>query len=81
MDRRKERIDRGVKARSADIFALTSYREMLYLLIPGSVPVVGLLCFTPLLSDYWREVMISTAIYALLAMSWDMLMSAGLLSL
>ena len=81
MNRRKERIDRGVKARSADIFALTSYREMLYLLIPGAIPVVGLLCFTPILSDYWREVMISTAIYALLAMSWDMLMCAGLLSL
>jgi len=81
MDRRKERIDRGVKARSAEIFALTSYREMLYLLIPGSIPVVGLLCFSPLLSEYWREVIISTAIYALLAMSWDMLMSAGLLSL
>ena len=81
MNRRKERIDRGVKARSADIFALTSYREMLYLLIPGAIPVVGLLCFAPILSDYWREVMISTAIYALLAMSWDMLMCAGLLSL
>lgn len=81
MNRRKERIDRGVKARSADIFALTSYREMLYLMIPGAVPVVALLCFSPMLSEYWREVIISTAIYALLAMSWDMLMCAGLLSL
>ncbi len=81
MKKRKERIDRGIKARSADIFALTSYREMLYLLIPGAIPVVGLLCFAPMLSDYWREVILSTAIYALLAMSWDMLMCAGLLSL
>jgi len=81
MKKRKERIDRGIKARSADIFALTSYREMLYLLIPGAIPVVGLLCFAPMLSDYWREVIISTAIYALLAISWDMLMCAGLLSL
>jgi len=81
MERRKERIDRGVKARSADIFALTSYREMLYLLIPGAIPVVGLLGFAPLLSSYWKEVLISTAIYALLAISWDMLMCAGLLSL
>ncbi|MBW1819731.1 MAG: branched-chain amino acid ABC transporter permease [Deltaproteobacteria bacterium] len=81
MKKRKERIDRGIKARSADIFALTSYREMLYLLIPGAIPVVGLLCFAPMLSAYWREVIISTAIYALLAMSWDMLMCAGLLSL
>ena len=81
MERRKERIDRGVKARSADIFALTSYREMSYLMIPGAIPVVALLCFSPMLSDYWREVIISTAIYALLAMSWDMLMCVGLLSL
>ena len=81
MKKRKERIDRGIKARSADIFALTSYREMLYLAIPGAIPVVGLLCFAPMLSAYWREVIISTAIYALLAMSWDMLMCAGLLSL
>jgi len=34
-----------------------------------------------MLSNYWREVIISTAIYALLAISWDMLMCAGLLSL
>ena len=81
MKKRKERIDRGVKARSADIFALTSYREMLYLLIPGAIPVIGLLGLAPLLSEYWREVLISTAIYALLAISWDMLMCAGLLSL
>lgn len=81
MKKRKERIDRGIKARSADIFALSSYREMLYLLAPGAIPVIGLLCFAPLLSAYWKEVVISTAVYALLAISWDMLMGAGLLSL
>ena len=81
MKKRKERIDRGIKARSVDVFALTSYREMLYLLIPGAIPVIGLLGFAPLLSEYWREVFISTAVYALLAISWDMLMCAGLLSL
>jgi branched-chain amino acid transport system permease protein len=81
MKRRKERIDRGIKARSEDIFALTSPREMLYLLVPRSIPVLGLLVFAPLLSAYWREVFISTAIYAMLAVSWDMLISAGLLSL
>lgn len=81
MKKRKERIDRGIKARSEDIFALSSYREMLYLLIPRSIPVVFLLCVIPLLSAYWQEVMISTASYALLAISWDMLISAGLVSL
>ena len=54
---------------------------MLYLLAPGAIPVIGLLCFTPFLSAYWKEVIISTAVYALLAISWDMLMGAGLLSL
>ena len=81
MKRRKERIDRGIKARSEDIFALSSYREMLYLLVPRAIPVVGLLGSAPFLSPYWREVFISTAVYALLAISWDMLISAGLVSL
>jgi branched-chain amino acid transport system permease protein len=81
LKKRKERIDRGIKARSEDIFALCSYREMLYLLLPRAIPVLGLLVFAPLLSTYWQEVLISTAVYALLAISWDMLISAGLVSL
>ena len=81
MVKRKERIDRGIKARSEDIYALSSYREMVYLLLPRVVPVIALLGATPLLSAYWREVCISTAVYALLAISWDMLISAGLVSL
>lgn len=81
MTRRRERIDRGIKARSSDIFALSSYREMIYLLLPTAIPVLGLLGMMPFLSEYWREVFISTGIYALLAISWDILMCAGLLSL
>jgi branched-chain amino acid transport system permease protein len=81
MEKRKERIDRGIKARSADIFALTSFREMLYLLAPRAIPVLGLLICVPMVSPYWQEVFISTACYALLAISWDMLISAGLVSL
>ncbi len=81
MKNRKERIDRGIKARSEDIFALTSWREMLYLLAPRAIPAVGLLVVIPLASPYWQEVFISTAVYALLAISWDLLISAGLVSL
>ena len=81
MKKRKERIDRGIKARSEDIFALSSYREMLYLLAPRAVPVVGLLGVAPFLNPYWQEIFISTAVYALLAISWDLLISAGLVSL
>lgn len=81
MKKRKERIDRGIKARSEDIFALSSYREMLYLLAPRAVPVVGLLGIAPFITPYWQEIFISTAVYALLAISWDLLISAGLVSL
>ncbi|HME45538.1 MAG TPA: branched-chain amino acid ABC transporter permease [Syntrophorhabdales bacterium] len=78
---RKERIARGVKARSDDIYAVTSYREMWYLLFPRVIPVVGiaiLACFVPL---YWKKVMIQTCIFAMLAVSWDFLSTCGLLSL
>ena len=78
---RKERIARGIKARSDDIYAVTSYREMWYLLFPRVIPVVGiavLACFLPL---YWKKVLIQTCIFAMLAVSWDFLSTCGLLSL
>ncbi len=79
--RRKERIDRGIKARSDDIFALTSYREMLYVAVPPLLPVIGLLILPLVLPSYWQKVFISTAVFALLAMSWDFLASVGMVSL
>lgn len=79
--RRRERIDRGIKARSDDIFALTSYREMLYVAVPPVLPVVALIILPLVLPIYWQKVLISTAIFALLAMSWDFLVSAGMVSL
>ena len=78
---RKERIARGVKARSDDVYAVTSYREMWYLLFPRVIPVVGiaiLACFLPL---YWKKVLIQACIFAMLAVSWDFLSTCGLLSL
>ena len=78
---RKERIARSVKARSDDIYAVTSYREMWYLLFPRVIPVIGiavLACFLPL---YWKKVMIQACIFAMLAVSWDFLSTCGLLSL
>lgn len=81
---RKERIDRGIKARSDDIFALASYRELLYLLAPRALLLGGLLIF-PLLRDvvgvYWLNVLLMTCSIALLALSWDLLASVGLVSL
>ena len=63
------------------MYAVTSYREMWYLLFPRVIPVVGiaiLACFLPL---YWKKVLIQACIFAMLAVSWDFLSTCGLLSL
>lgn len=79
--KRKERLDRGIKVRSDDIFALTSYREMLYIAIPSVLPMVALLVLPLILPTYWQKVLISTSVFAMLAMSWDFLVSVGMVSL
>lgn len=79
--KRKERIDRGIKARSSDIFALTSWREMLYLAAPRLLPVVGLIVLSLTLSVYWQRVLLSVSVFALLAISWDILAQTGMISL
>ena len=67
---RQERLDRGIKARSDDIFALASYRELFYLLGPRVLLIGGLLV-VPLLGDligaYWLSVMFTTCAIALMA--------------
>jgi len=78
---RKKRLDRGIKARSDTIFAIASSREILYLLIPRALPVVGLLILPIFLRGYWGKVLVYACIYGLLAMSWDFLASCGLFSL
>jgi branched-chain amino acid transport system permease protein len=78
---RKERLDRGIKARSDDIFALTSLREMLYVAVPPLLPVVVLALLPLVLPTYWQKVLISASVFALLAMSWDLLVSVGMVSL
>ncbi|MDA8234209.1 MAG: branched-chain amino acid ABC transporter permease [Clostridia bacterium] len=81
---RKERLDRGIKARTDDIFAISTYREILYLILPRVFVIAGLLIF-PLLGDftgvYWQNVIVITCTIALLALSWDLLHSVGLVSL
>jgi len=77
-------MDRGIKARCEDIFALSSYREMLYLMLPRVLPVMILLIL-PLLKGivgmYWEKVLMITCTIALLALSWDLMASVGLISL
>lgn len=81
LKKRKERIDRGIKARSNDIFALCSWREMLYLSAPRLLPIVGLLVLSIALGIYWQKVLLSVAVFALLALSWDFLGQSGMVSL
>jgi branched-chain amino acid transport system permease protein len=81
LKKRKERIDRGIKARSNDIFALCSWREMLYLSAPRLLPIVGLLVLSVVLGIYWQKVLLSVAVFALLALSWDFLGQSGMVSL
>lgn len=78
---RKERLDRGIKARSDTIFALTSYREALYLVVPRAVTIIGLLILPLVLDIWWTKVMIMACVIAILALSWDFIASAGMLSL
>ncbi len=81
MKKRKERIDRGIKARSGDIFALNSWREMLYLAAPRWIPIIGFLILPLILGIYWQKVLLSVAVIALLAISWDILAQTGMISL
>ena len=81
MKTRKERIDRGIKARSQDIFALCSWREMLYLAGPRLLPVVICLLLPLILGVYWQKVLMSVAVFAILAVSWDILAQSGMISL
>ena len=78
---RRERIDRGIKARGDDIFALSSYREVLYLVLPRVLPVLLLLILPLVVPTYWAKVIVMAGVYAILALSWDLLHSAGMISL
>jgi branched-chain amino acid transport system permease protein len=73
--RRKERIDRGIKVRTEGIYAISSMREVLYLLGPRLLLIVGLLLL-PLvleLAPYWKRVVNILCVYALLALAFDFL--------
>ncbi|MEW6665216.1 MAG: branched-chain amino acid ABC transporter permease [Thermodesulfobacteriota bacterium] len=81
MQKRKERIDRGIKVLSEDISALLSWREMLYLAGPRLLPVLALIVLPLILPPYWQKVLLSVAIFSLLAMGWDILGQTGMVSL
>ena len=81
MPKRKERIDRGINVRAGDVFALCSWREMLYLAGPRLLPVIVCLLLPLILDAYWQKVFLAVAVFALLAISWDILAQTGMISL
>jgi branched-chain amino acid transport system permease protein len=54
---------------------------MLYLSAPRLLPIVGLLVLSLALSVYWQRVLLSVSVFALLAISWDILAQSGMISL
>ena len=78
---RRERLDRGIKARSDTIYVIAFYRDMLYLLLPRILPILAALILPLVVGEYWTKVIVYAAIYGLLALSWDFLASCGLFSL
>ncbi len=72
-ERRKERLDRGIKVRTEGLYALSSWREMGYLLLPRVLFIFSLLLSPFLLDMYWQRVLCQAGIYALLALGFDFL--------
>lgn len=81
--RRKERLDRGIKVRSDGLYALMSWRELSYLFLPRFVLIAGLLVLPLVMPTmYWQRVISIVCIYAILALSFDFLAHfVGLVSL
>ncbi len=73
-DRRKERLDRGIKVRTDGLYALMSWRELSYLTLPRLMLIFGMLILPLVMpSMYWQRVISIVCIYALLAISFDLL--------
>ena len=83
IERRKERIDRGIKVRTEGIYAVSSWQEVTYLVLPRLTLIVGLLLLPFLMpSLYWNRVISIVGIYVLLALGFDFLAHyVGLVSL
>jgi branched-chain amino acid transport system permease protein len=54
---------------------------MLYLAAPRWVPIIGFVILPLILGIYWQKVLLSVAVFALLAISWDILAQTGMISL
>jgi branched-chain amino acid transport system permease protein len=72
-ERRKERLDRGIKVTTEGIYAISSWQEMGYLLLPRLVLICGILALPVVLPIYWQRVISIVCIYSLLALGFDFL--------
>ncbi|MGQ9653299.1 MAG: branched-chain amino acid ABC transporter permease [Thermodesulfobacteriota bacterium] len=81
--RRKERIDRGIKVRTEGVYAVSSWREAAYLVMPRAGLIVGLLVLPLVVTNpYWHRVITVVCVYSLLGISFDFLAHfVGLVSL
>ena len=81
--RRRERIDRPVKAQTDSIYALASMRNIMYLLAPRLFPALALIVVPALLPTlYLKRIICIACVYALLTLGFDFLLSTvGLVSL
>jgi branched-chain amino acid transport system permease protein len=81
--RRKERIDRGIKVRTESVYAISSWREAAYLLLPRVALIAGLLLLPLIITNpYWKRVISVVCIYAVLGLGFDFLAHfVGLVSL
>jgi branched-chain amino acid transport system permease protein len=72
-DRRRQRLDRGIKVRTEGISAISSPREIAYLIVPRLVFIIGLLILPIVLSMYWGRVLCIVGVFAMLALMFDFL--------
>ena len=83
-DRRKERLDRGIKVRTDGVYAISHWKEIAYLVAPRLLFIVGFLALPLILTPfpYWQRVITIVCLYALLALGFDFLANyVGLVSL
>lgn len=72
---RKERLDRGVKVRADSIYAISSMKEIMFLIGPGLALVILLLVMPLVLPPFWQRIMAVTGVYVLLSISFGFLAS------
>ena len=84
VERRKERIDRGIKVRTNGLYAISGASELIYLISPRFVLIVGMLLLPVIFSvaPYWQRVVCIVCIYAMLSIAFDFLANfVGLINL